>query len=110
MSDFYLVSAKHTIRAHPYVTLWRPADCGYCWPLSWAGRYSAETVAAAPGYYNNGDDTFPVPVDVAERLAEAPRPGMVDGNAGPVIANTKANWAALRKARPSPVQQTGGAK
>lgn len=46
MSDvFVIVSTKHTIPRHKYITFWRPNRAGYCWPLSWAGHYDANEAA-----------------------------------------------------------------
>jgi hypothetical protein len=85
------------------VTLWRPDNAGYAYPLPWAGRYDRETIEAAPGYYATAEGgrylRFPVPCAAVEALAREPWPGMIDGDAGPVVPNNKATRAALRRAR-----------
>ena len=107
MSDaFYIVDVRADFRGNPYITLWRPKDAGYAYPLPWAGAYSRETIDANPGYYHKhrygtapAFDRFPVPCDVVQRFSTDPAPGRIDGNAGPVIPNTAAVRAALRRAR-----------
>lgn len=106
---FYIVDVRAQFRGNRYVTLWRPDDAGYAYPLPWAGKYSQERIDANPGYYckhRNGTapafDRFPVPCEIVERHAVAPDPGRIDGNAGPVIPNTGAVRAALRRARYRP--------
>lgn len=101
MSDaLYIVSVCHTQRRHKYITFWRPDDRGYCWPLSWAGKYSAENVAANPSYYMSGCSAIAVTASVADSLAVHPAKGMIDNDAGPVVLNNRANWQKLLKAMP----------
>lgn len=90
--DCYIVNLSHTQRSHRYLTIWRPDNRGYCWPLNWAGRYPLETVKEHLGYYNDGLNNVAVPCEVLERIAVAPTPGHIDNDAGPVVANTRANW------------------
>lgn len=97
-TDCYIVSLKHTNRETPYITVWRPDNCGYAFPLSWAGKYSQEQVASHPDYYHRGDDTIAVPCAALDALGVAPEKGMIDNDAGPVIINTRENWAAILKA------------
>jgi hypothetical protein len=93
---FVIVSAKHTQPRDKYITFWRPARKGYCWPLSWAGHYDANDAAQiAEGGLGQ---TFSVPLNVALAMSEAPARGQVDGDAGPVVPKTKANMQALRAA------------
>lgn len=40
MTEFFIVDLRPEWRGNPYVTLWRPDDAGYAYPLPWAGRYS----------------------------------------------------------------------
>jgi hypothetical protein len=95
MSDCFIVNLSHTHRQDRYITLWRPDDKGYAWPLSWAGRYPRELVMENLHYYNTGTANIAVPCEVVEALAVDPLPGTVDGNAGPVVPSTRANWQLL---------------
>ena len=92
MSDCYIVSLKHTRREHAYITVWRPEDKGYAWPLSWAGKYSKADVMAQRDYYHRGDDTLAVPCKLLDALAVPPFKGTVDNDAGPVVFNNWKNW------------------
>ncbi|WP_191058542.1 hypothetical protein [Geminicoccus harenae] len=69
MSDFYIISVKHTRSDQRYITLWGADDCGYKQRLNTAGRYTEDNVRARLGYYNSGSSTIAVPADVVERLA-----------------------------------------
>lgn len=89
---FYVISLKWTKRDTPYITVWRPNDCGYAWPLSWAGRYEEDTILGNREYYHRGDDTMAIACELLDEMAVEPAKGMVDGNVGPVVMNTKANW------------------
>jgi hypothetical protein len=53
---YYIVSLKHTSKKDKYLTLWRPDNKGYCWPMSLAGVYEDYE----PGYHNDEGNT-PVP-------------------------------------------------
>lgn len=89
--EFYIVNLTHLHRSHLYVTVWRPEDCGYAWPLSWAGRYPESQVRANLGYYNSGSNVA-VPCEVLDALAVAPEKGYIDGDAGPVVPSNAENW------------------
>lgn len=91
MKEYYIVNLSHHRKDQKYITFWRPNDRGYAWPLSWAGRYSEQMVFAHLSYYNSGD-SIPVLCDLIDPLAVDPKPGWIDGDAGPVVENTKANW------------------
>jgi hypothetical protein len=97
---YYIVSTNHTPppRRERYITFWRPDDKGYCWPLSWAGKYAEKAVMDNLGYYNSGCSAIAVLASVVDALAETPRQGDIDGNAGPVVRNTKRNWRLIRAA------------
>lgn len=99
-TEFYVVSVCHTQRAHKYITFWRPDDRGYCWPLSWAGKYSAEQVREHAGYYMSRCSSIAVLSSVADSLAVMPEKGMIDNDAGPVVLNNRANWQKLLNAMP----------
>jgi hypothetical protein len=105
--EFYIVDLRpewQRPKHYPYVTVWRPDDRGYAFPLAWAGLYCKARVDSAPGYYANAKGTgtlmnFPVPRAAVEALAiPEPRLGVVDGNVGPVLPNTAAVRRALRRA------------
>lgn len=97
MNKYYIVSVKHTRKTDPYITFWRPDNAGYCYALSWAGQYDEATVKAKPDYYNNLEDSFPVPVAIVAPLAISPEQGIIDGNAGPVVQNNRENMRRLRR-------------
>ena len=106
MAEFYIIDVRQSFAGNPYITVWRPKNAGYAYPLSWAGRYSKEEVDQKSGYYyqirfgtKRTLERFPVPCAVAEVLAIAPANGIIDGNAGPVLPNLAPIRAALRKAR-----------
>jgi hypothetical protein len=92
---FYIASMKWTPRGQAYITFWRPNDCGYAWPLSWAGKYDRATVLESLDYYHNGQESIAVACDAVDALAAAPAKGMIDGDAGPVVLNTPENWRVL---------------
>jgi hypothetical protein len=106
-AEFYIVDLRPEWRkskSYPYITVWRPNDCGYAYALSWAGIYSKARVDSKPHYYANAKGTrrlmnFPVPRDVVESLSiPEPRSGLIDGNAGPVLPNTPSVRYALWRA------------
>ncbi|MTH96540.1 hypothetical protein [Roseibium sp. RKSG952] len=102
MAGFYIADMRRNWRTNPYVTFWRPENAGYAYPLSWAGKYSRETVTDGGRYYTQREGKslirFAVPCDAAEAIAEPPTPGTIDGDAGPVIRNTAENRRRLRQA------------
>ena len=93
--DCYIVNLSHLRRDQPYITVWRPDNKGYAWPLSWAGKYPAEAVLDKPDYYNCGAANIAVPCGVLDALAVKPAPKAIDGDAGPVVLNTAENWKAM---------------
>ncbi len=94
MSMYYIIDMSRDL-GRAYITLWRPDDAGYCWPLTWAGLYSKETVEEDSRYYFEREGRkiarFPVRADLVAKIAVAPIPGTIDGDAGPVIMNTTKN-------------------
>lgn len=100
MSDFYIISVKHTRRDQRYITLWGADDCGYKQRLNTAGRYPEPAVRAKLGYYNSGSSTIAVPADVVERLSVGVPPSEFEG-ADPapgvprVLFNTRDTWSEL---------------
>ncbi len=92
---------------HPFVTFWRPKNCGYVYSLAAAGRYTREDLD--PGYhYKNvygslrALERYPVPCDFVESIA-GPVPEhlrqMWRDVTGPVVINSGALRTLLRKNR-----------
>ena len=111
--EFYICDLRPEWQRKPYVTVWRPNNANYAYPLAWAGLYSREQVEDGGVYYyrpryatKRAMDRFPVPRAVVEALAVEPRPGIIDGNVGPVIPNTKEVRAKLRAAAYRPNSAT----
>lgn len=101
MPDYYIVSLNHTDKKDRYITFWRPNNAGYCWPLSWAGKYPESLIKESKTnlyYYNNGKCSLAVRCDVVDSLCESPAIGLIDNNAGPVVRNLKRNWTKIRAA------------
>ncbi|MEK6419982.1 MAG: hypothetical protein V4801_10275 [Burkholderia gladioli] len=95
MPEFYVISVKHTLREHKYVTLWRPDDSGYCYRTARAGRYAPAVVRKHLGYYNTGAD-IAVPCRVVDAMTVDTTPAdQLDGADGPALLNTRANWKTL---------------
>jgi len=115
MSDrYYIVDVRADFRGNPFITVWRPNNAGYAYPLSWAGHYDRAIVDEQPNYYHQlrygtkrALERFPVLCSVAHRFATEPPRGMIDGDAGPVLRNTPQIRAALRKARYIPTRTEG---
>lgn len=93
-AEFFVVNLSHSNREHHYITFWRPDDKGYAYPLSWSGRYERARILESLDYYNGGEN-IAVRCEVVEQLAVAPAPGMIDGDAGPVVPNRKECWDVL---------------
>lgn len=100
--EYYIADMRREFRGNPYVTFWRPKNNGYAYPLSWAGKYTEGTVAEGGSYYTTRDGRTlarcAVPVSMADKIATDPGPGMIDGNAGPVVVNNVENRRKLRRA------------
>ncbi|WP_155293506.1 hypothetical protein [Comamonas testosteroni] len=93
--DCYIVSTKHTRSDSKFITVWRPDNSGYAWPLPWAGKYNLDEVMADPGYYNSRRSTIAVPAEVLDAVAVKPEAGWIDGDVGPVVLNNADNWALI---------------
>lgn len=112
----YIVDLRSEWARKPYITVWRPDDCGYAFPLSWAGRYEWSKIEAGGSYYATRQGTtrwkrFPVPCEVVERLAiPKPKPGIIDNDAGPVLVNDRRTRAALLKAKKLPAAVMAGSQ
>jgi hypothetical protein len=99
--DYYVISVKHTQREHKYITVWRTDNCGYCWPLSWAGKYPESLVMSKLSYYNDGGNVI-VPCDALDSIAVPPLVGEIDNNAGPCVLNNRPNWQKILASVPVP--------
>ena len=110
---YFIVDLRREWTGNPYITLWGPNCGGYAYPLPWAGRYTAAEIESRGDYltcrrYLDGKgfvgvwDRFGVACDEIERHATAPDlvgQGRIDGNAGPVVRNSAAMRAYLRRVR-----------
>lgn len=110
MADqYFIVDLRTEFARKPYITFWRPENGGYAYPLAWAGRYGKAEVIDGGDYYTKREGRshirFAVPCAIVEQLAVAPAPGMIDGDAGPVVVNDAGKRKALRKARLHPLAE-----
>ena len=100
MCQYYIADLRPEWRANPYITFWRAGNRGYAYPLSWAGRYGqAELIEAINYYWKRDGQTlirFAVHCTAVDRLSIAPAPGVIDGDAGPVVPNNAAARKRLR--------------
>jgi hypothetical protein len=90
-----IASLKHTNKRAEHITFWRPDHRGYTPILERAGHYDE----AAAARLNDGLDCLAVPLEVARELT-SPTPYYKPGFKfydfeGPVVDNTRANWARL---------------
>lgn len=67
MSDYYILSLRWTRSGEEMLTWWGPKNSGYVLSLDNAGKYSADTVAAARSYYDNRETTIAIPCEVADK-------------------------------------------
>ncbi|CAI8893764.1 MULTISPECIES: hypothetical protein [Pseudomonas syringae group] len=70
MSQYIVLSLKHTKRRDKAITLWRSNDTGYCWALEPAGVYTEVEVLDRLGYYNSGCSNIAVPAELVIELCE----------------------------------------
>jgi hypothetical protein len=68
--SYYIVSLKHTHKKDKFITLWRPDNKGYCWPIAAAGIYTE----VEDGYHNDGENV-PVPVDSVQKFLKEDEDG-----------------------------------
>jgi hypothetical protein len=66
-NDFCILSLKHSTGL--VCRWWGPDNSGYVDTLDEAGHYSAATVTARLGYYNDGRNTCALPWEMAEAYA-----------------------------------------
>lgn len=97
---YYICDLRSVWLYKPYVSFWRPDDAGYCYPLSWAGKYRMERIASQRYYYWERNTKswlrFPIPCEAVDQIAVAPKPKTIDGDAGPVVWMNKNTRATLR--------------
>lgn len=102
VGPFYICDLRPVWSKQWAITFWRPQNAGYAYPLSWSGKYDRKTVAEGGDYYHEWEGgkltRFPVPCAAADALATDPPRGMIDGDAGPIVRNTKEHRAKLRAA------------
>lgn len=104
--QFYIADLRSSCKVDPYITFWRPENCGYAFPLPWSGKYHESEVLESVTYYTKREGRslirFPVPCSVVDKLGVDPHPGRIDGDAGPVIVNDAKNRRKLRLAAFNP--------
>ncbi|MDU9398087.1 hypothetical protein [Pseudomonas sp. zfem003] len=93
MSQYIVLSLKHTKRRDKAITLWRPDDRGYCWTLNSAGSYSEEQVLERLGYYNSGCSNVAVPFELVRSLVREVE--YDTGEFGICLPNNAATWKEL---------------
>lgn len=102
MTEFIVISVKHTKRRHKAITLWRSDDRGYCWKLESAGRYAEARVLEHLGYYNSGCSNIAVPLALVEQLATEVEYDTKEF--GICLPNNAATWRQLLASVIRPVQ------
>lgn len=101
VSEYIVISLKHTWRRHKAITLWRPDDRGYCWQLDFAGTYDEESVLDKLNYYNSGYDVA-VPAALVRELARDVEYDTKER--GNCLPNNAATWKRLLAAVIRPTQ------
>ena len=76
--EYIIASVKHTRREHKYITLWDFNCSGYVLSVDAAGSYSHREVRARPEYFFNRTSTYPVSVDLANKIKN--REGFLENN------------------------------
>jgi len=92
--QFLVVNLSHARSDQYYVTFWRPENSGYAYPLDWAGLYPRSVIEASLDYYHSGSNVAVKAQGVLPLLLD-PLKGYVDGDAGPVVPNTRKVWSEL---------------
>lgn len=96
---YYIASLKHTSKFHEHITFWGHDHRGYVLVI---GELTGEYGLEEARNLNDGIDYIAVPVEVVKSLI-SPEPYFSSRGValrfydtpGPVVDNTKANWAAL---------------
>ncbi|WP_122523570.1 hypothetical protein [Pseudomonas viridiflava] len=70
MSQYIVLSLKHTKRRDKAITLLKGNDKGYCWRLEPAGLYTSAEVLERLGYYNSGCSNVAVPAELVIELCK----------------------------------------
>lgn len=111
MNMYYVIALQEKINKNPYITFWRPNDAGYCYPVPWAGEYTEARIIEGGHYYTcrrwqekTKDYTgiwerIAVRTDLIKPFCIDPAYGLIDGDVGPVIANTGKMRTAFRRLR-----------
>ena len=98
---YYVVDLRPEWRNQQYITLWRPQNSNYAWPLAWAGKYRIDELK--PGYHQvrRGRiyERFAVACEVVDSLGGFSDPGDIDGGQMMVVWNTKHNRRTLQSKR-----------
>ena len=69
MTNYYILSLKHTGDADGLYTWWMPESAGYTDCLNDAGIYTQEQIDEFPKYFNNGVDTRAIPCALVQEKA-----------------------------------------
>lgn len=113
MSQYIVISLKHTKKRHKAITLWQANDSGYCWKLETAGLYKEADVLERLGYYNSGCSNIAVPVEVVRELCQKVEYENLEF--GVCLPNNASTWsqllgAVIRTAQYEPKPEYRGAK
>lgn len=98
---FYVVDLRRDWNRRPYLSFWRPKNANYAYPLVWAGRYTIDELE--PGYHyhlayeSTTIERCPVLCSIIETRSVSPRKGIIDGDTGPVVVNSPATRAWVRR-------------
>jgi len=85
---YFIISFKHTGRKNKYITLWRPNNAGYCYPIELAGQYNGYE----DGYHRDVEgENIPAPVDsIPEKFIS------LDDRGRKCIKNSRASVSFIR--------------
>ncbi|CAG8863102.1 hypothetical protein PS627_00038 [Pseudomonas fluorescens] len=102
MSQYIVLSLKHTHKRHRAITLWQANDQGYCWTLNLAGLYEEADVLERLGYYNSGCANIAVPADLVRELCQKVEYDTLEF--GVCLPNNASTWSTLLEAVIRPTQ------